>query len=783
MRAIDLLNFASFNQQRRGGGLLPERSIGPSVADSSSALVLALPAVIRRGTMPARPRDVRIQTSPSPLRGVLKKAKLSMAYLNTLLFRKTAIGVAVKNGVCRSTGWFIGLLLTVVLLASSVGAAEYSWKFAGWHGGGCYPQVVYDAQVKDRVYLTSDVAGIFRSDDGGEHWRIINEGLTNWHVAAITVAQSNSELLFAATKGGVFVSKNGGARWEKTGAKVGESDFDRPDSNRPLAVNPANDKQVCLGTLTGSVQCSEDVGTTWKDLAFPLTSEKTAVRAIQFTGDASKLLVATPKGLWSYDFLTQSWVLLLKDVSVVDMAQSAARPERFYALGGGSLWNSNDGGKSWQTFSQVPRGKAIRLAVDETVDPPKVYAVWQENWDGGVVVTVDGGSSWQPLPEKYTPDLKNGPTRLWARNGGRTTSLRINPYDAKTMIKTDWWGVWKSQDGGLSWKEIINGAPNTVGSDIIFDGDGGLWTATMDNGLLASFDSGHTYGAKFPFKGYHPEINGHVWRVASLGKGKILATSSPWEDKVNQVILSQDQGKTFSIVREGLPSKRPTQNTMWGEGFARALAVDPQNPDVVYLGIDGDDGGGLFISTNGGQSWKRSPGQPGALRVYNGLSIDPDNSQRIFWGAAGDQGGVFVSEDQGRTWFKALSDLVWVFDVKAVGGGVALAAGSLNSKGVIYISRDQGQTFKPLKEFNAGSAAEAIAVDPRDPLRLVVSTVHWGHFAPGKIFFSSNGGKDWKDMTGNLPVGPGVAAATFSPDSKELYVILYAGSVYKISLE
>ena len=54
------------------------------------------------------------------------------------------------------------------------------------------------------------------------------------------------------------------------------------------------------------------------------------------------------------------------------------------------------------------------------------------------------------------------------------------------------------------------------------------------------------------------------------------------------VIRSEDGGATFQPVTTGLPGYTIRPNTMWGQGHPRALAVDPKNPQNIYLGIDGD---------------------------------------------------------------------------------------------------------------------------------------------------------------------------------------------------
>ena len=77
--------------------------------------------------------------------------------------------------------------------------------------------LTFDPQHKDRVYLTSDVAGIWRSDDLGEHWYFITKGLGHLTISQVAIAPSDSNVLYAATNGGVYISTNaGGTLWTST---------------------------------------------------------------------------------------------------------------------------------------------------------------------------------------------------------------------------------------------------------------------------------------------------------------------------------------------------------------------------------------------------------------------------------------------------------------------------------------------------------------------------------------------------------------------------------------
>lgn len=671
--------------------------------------------------------------------------------------------------------------LSFIFCALTVSAANYSWQFAGWHAGGCFPNLAFDPHNKGRVYLTSDVGGIFRSDDLGEHWYFVTKGLGNLVVSQVAVAPSDSNILYAATRAGLFVSKDAAASWQaadRAGKKIA---FHRPYNYKPIAIDPENPASLCVGTAGGSLFCSNDFGASWKELdpeRKVLTVKKT-ITAVTFD-TKGRVFASAKNGFVRCAKDGSSCEFLKGPENVTDFVFSQKKPGTIYAAGAKKLWISPDEGASWTESQPIAKGKTYRVVLDESGPAPIIWVAWNQNWKGGVIFSQDGGQTWEKPKNTMHGDEVSDPTRVWADKNGKITGLFIYPFNPSVLFRTDWWGVWRTHDKGINWYERIIGTPNTVATQVAVASNGDLYVASMDNGLLRSRDGGKTYEILFPTK-YDVSRSGHVWRVAVAGD-TIIGTSSPWDDRVNQVIRSTDGGKKFDLIRNGIPTARPKSNTMWGEGYPRALAVDPKNPDTIYLGIDGDDGGGLYVSRDRGRSWKRSPGQPGALRIYNALAVDPTNTQRIIWGANAKKGGIYISEDGGKSFDHVFKQMSWVFDVKVASDGTMYAAGdSLGPK--LYVSTNHGRKWKLGGEFGpAGQALGTVAVDPKNSKRVAVSTVQWDNGAPGKIYLSTNGGTSWTDITGDLPDGTGASSMAFDPKGNYLYITRYAGSVYKMKL-
>jgi len=694
-------------------------------------------------------------------------------------------------------------LLRIVIFMAILGVIEWDayasqnaplanprphWEFAGWYGGGCYPNVEFDPNVKNRVYLVSDVAGIWRSDDLGERWHFINQGLDNFVVSFLHVAPSDSNILYAGTEAGLLRSKNAGSTWEQSDTVSGKISFKRPQSYRSYAVFHTDPATIAVGTVSGAVFFSQDYGDHWRVLGSneqPLDDKK-PITAMGLTPDDRFLFVASEAGLARYDLHENKWHFFENSPrNITDFLIQNHHPKTLYVAGNKTLFLSTDGGQTWTESMPIPEGKIYRIALMDSheEDRPRIAVSWNKGWRGGILVSDDVGESWKRYHKKDFPDTEDNPTRHWSPTNSRIAALKINPFDSNVLFRTDWWGVWRSDDQGIYWHEKIKGAPNSVGSDIFITDEGHVYVATMDNGLLKSTDGGKTYEPLFPKEDYRKDRNGHVWRVAvTEGEPKrIIATSSPWNDDINQVIISQD-GKDFITVRSGLPSRKPRKNTVWRRGYPKALAVDPTRPHIVYLGIDGDDGGGLYVSRDAGWHWTQTRGQPASKRIYNALAVDPTNPRRIFLGTKSDEaGGVYRSEDEGNSWHLVFDDMKSIFDMAITEDGVIYAGGGKGQPS-LYASWDSGATWELMKQFEAGSSVEAITVDPNDPRRIAISTVSWGRQGGGRINLSTDRGRTWQDLTGNLPNGQGAAAMAFHPHEEYLYMVRYAGSVYKTDL-
>jgi len=178
-------------------------------------------------------------------------------------------------------------------------------------------------------------------------------------------------------------------------------------------------------------------------------------------------------------------------------------------------------------------------------------------------------------------------------------------------------------------------------------------------------------------------------------------------------------------------------------GTVRSLAVDPRNPDRIFLGTSA---GNLYLSSDNGASWSRfaRPGNSAEM-VLDHITIDPADPRKIFvaaWNAQlpNSDGDLFRSKDGGKSW-EIVADLhgksLRALSIAAANPKI-LVVGALDG---IYRSRDGGGAWERISPENHAELknVESIAIDPANPDVIYAGTWH----LPWK---TEDGGKTWRNI-------------------------------------
>jgi photosystem II stability/assembly factor-like uncharacterized protein len=334
----------------------------------------------------------------------------------------------------------------------------------------------------------------------------------------------------------------------------------------------------------------------------------------------------------------------------IAVAGSARRPLEYYfgAVGGG-LWKTVDGGQSWKpvTDGQLRSSSVGAVAVAES-NPDVVYVGMGETClrgnimqGDGVYRTTDGGKTWTHLGlgdthaiAKIRVDPRN-PDVVWVAAFGHPAGRNAER------------GVFKSTDGGKSWRKVLYRDDKTGAIDLSVDAKNpdvlyaALWEAYRitwqmssggpGSGLFKSTDGGETWK--------------EITRNPGLPKGvvgRIGVSVSPVDGSRVYAIVESDSGGVYRSDDAGATWRRTNDERKLRQRafYYTHITADPQLKDRVYvLNVNffrSDDGGARFDST---------------LTVPHGdnhdLWIAPNDNQRM---VEGNDGGGTVSVNGGKTW-------------------------------------------------------------------------------------------------------------------------------------
>ncbi len=272
-----------------------------------------------------------------------------------------------------------------------------------------------------------------------------------------------------------------------------------------------------------------------------------------------------------------------------DIAVDPSDHDTWYiAVASGNVWKTTNAGT---TFTPIFDGEGSYSIGCVTVDPKNPLVVWVgtgENnsqrsvgYGDGVYKSVDGGKSW---------------TNVGLKSSEHIGKILIDPTDSNVVwvaAQGPLWnaggdrGLYRTTDGGKTWKKVLEISPNTGVSDIVMD----------------PRDPNVVYASAY-------QRRRHVWTLIDGGP----------ESGIHK---TRDGGATWEKLSKGLPK----------EDMGRiGLALAPARPDTVYAIIEAADRkGGFFRSTDGGASWeKRNEYLSSSPQYYQELITDPVDPDRVY---------------------------------------------------------------------------------------------------------------------------------------------------------
>ncbi|MEM9057711.1 MAG: YCF48-related protein, partial [Pseudomonadota bacterium] len=392
-------------------------------------------------------------------------------------------------------------------------------------------------------------------------------------------------------------------------------------------------------------------------------------------------------------------------------------PHVYYMGSTGGVWKTENAGASWQAVSDDDFGTAAVGAIAVAPSDPNVLFVGMgespfrniaSSQGDGVYKSTDAGKSW---------------TRVGFEDLKQTGEIRIHPTDPDTIwvaaqgnayAETDTGGIYKSTDGGTSWRRVLAPLNETTGAvDLALDMSNprilyaALWDNHRDPWALRSGGPGSSI--------WRSTDGGESWERLTEdlpdGMGKIGVAASParpgrvWaiveaEGEKGGLYRSDDRGDSWSQVN----SERVLIARAW---YYMHIFADPNDENTVYV-LNSP----FMKSIDGGKTFARVE-TPHVDNHY--LWINPDNSQ---WMINANDGGANVSVDGGATWsrqnnqptaqfYRVNTDNA--FEYRIYGGQQDNSSVAIKSR-----SRD-GAIGRDDWEVHGGCESAYVAMDPNNP--------------------------------------------------------------------
>jgi photosystem II stability/assembly factor-like uncharacterized protein len=617
-------------------------------------------------------------------------------------------------------------------------------------------------------YMGTTGGGVWKTEDAGQHWKNISDGyFGTGSVGAVAVSAGNPNVVYVgmgehAPRGvmtshgdGVYKSTDAGKTWKHMGLK-------ETQHISRIVIHPENPDVLYVaaqGQLFGrnkerGIFKSIDGGATWKKVHY--VDDRTGCSELSMDLSDPNILYAA---MWEHQRL----------------------PWKVISGGPGSgLYKSMDGGETWTELTEgLPEEKGKMAISVSQANPQRVYALIESDSNeekGGLFVSNDAGKSWSRISDDH---------RLVQR-AWYYIEVFADPKDEHTVYVLSA-AAYRSIDGGKTWEEIDGAHGDYHDLWINPDNPRNLCMAD-DGGASISFDHGVNWSTQANMP------TGQFYRI-NVDNGFPYRIYGGQQDNTSVSIAHREFG-SYGISTASW--------TYSAGGESAFLAFDPDDPRYVlggsYLGtievLDNKAAAGTQIMAAPIQYLGRDASDMKYRFNWNAPIIWSQHEPNTFYHAAQ---VLLRTRDMGKTWEEVSPDLTrnekekqgkggGPYTNEAVGaenyGTISYVIESPHEKGVIWVGTDDGLvqltrnggetwtnvTPKGLQE----CLVNAIDVSLHDPATAYIAATRYkfNDHTP-KLMKTTDYGKTWTDITGNIPHGAYTRVVREDEERKDL---LFAGT-------
>jgi len=641
----------------------------------------------------------------------------------------------------------------------SIGPAFTSGRVVGF---------AFDPQDSNRYFVAAASGGLWKTVNDGTSWTPVFDTQGSYSIGTVLIDPKNPEIVWVGTGennnqrsvsygDGVYKSEDGGKTWHNVGLRKSEHIarivIDPRDSNVVYVAAPG---PLWKGGGDRGLYKTTDGGKTWTSL----------IKVGEYTG------------------VTE--VMLDQRNPDVLLAATHQRQRRYYTLihGGpeSALWRSADAGKTWtKVAGGLPTGELGRIGLAYAPSNPSIIYAQVEAGEGrgGLYRSDDGGITWEKRNSSDT-------------QGQYYAHVVVDPVDPNRVYIMNV-NISVSNDGGRTLGQLPTRNKHVDNHEIWVDPkNNSRYLVGCDGGVYETFDKGENwiFKANLPIPQFYDidvDESGPFYNVYG-GTQDNFSFGCPTRTKNAAGIMNTD-----CFVTHG------------GDGFYSR--VDPKDPNTIYANMQ--NGGMVRFDRRTGESVGIQPqpakdDPPMRWNWDTPVIISPHSNTRLYFGAQ----RLYRSDDRGDSWRAVSPDLtrqldrnklpvmgkVWGADAiqknvsTAFYGNISAIAESPKQEGLIYtgtddglvqVTEDGGKTWRKIDKIDgvpSDAYVQRIVASQSDPGTVYVAFENHqnGDFKP-YIMKSTDRGKAWVNIAGNLPETGGVYALAEDPVNPKL---LFAGTEF-----
>lgn len=675
--------------------------------------------------------------------GTLANASAKLLEALNMTPNNTYPGQINSSSLTNSGAW------TVVGPSATIAGAN-----AGYRGLGRCDRIAFHPTDPLTYYVGTPAGGLWRTSNDGASWVNLTDGLPSMGISGIVVSHADPNTIYILTGDG--------------------------DSNVQGLVESFGYMRFSQGVFK-----SIDGGASWQQAgAFPPGAlQYTAYKLVQSPTNANVLIAATSRGLFRTINGGQTWENAVPDEPAAVYHDVEFKPGSgtvAYAVakfGNGSFFFRTSGSINlnfYSTGSGLPGGGGNNIV--------SRYAIGVTNANAGHVVLIAGPSTdstgfqgiYRSLNEGYdftqvlnTPNILGNATNGLSSGDQSSYDLCIAvAHNNFQKIITGGLCIWRTTIGaGTNTEAITKFHENTVGSmpyihpdvhDVSYNPINNFLYACTDGGIYKSTD------------------NGTTWTDISAGMiiSQYYHLAGTPADATKYLGGLQDNGTLYRKT----PSATFTQ-IAGADGFHSAISS--VNTNTIYFTANKN----IYRSLDGGTTIAYIIPVTGNV-FFPSLRLNPSNQSKVYLGtghalsAGGAQKHVFYRSDNGGTTYIDSTTIDLTRDIVCAPSDVNVLYGTNGFN--IWRSQNEGFSFQLRNNgLPAARAIRSLAVDPNNS-SVVVATL--GGFTAGqKLYYTSDAGLNWQNLSGSLPNVPVTCAAVNT--NGDVYIGTDIGVFYQANVE